>query len=339
MAGPIVSDDPEPMRIGPHALPSPLLLAPMAGITDRPFRVLCRRMGAGLAFSEMVSTNPRLRGTPKSRHRLDTTGEPGPIAVQIAGTDPEQMATAARYHREQGADIIDINMGCPAKKVCRKAAGAALMRDEVLVGRILDAVVAATDGPVMLKMRTGWDRDHRNAVAIARLAAAAGVSALTIHGRSRADGYDGPVEFDTVRRVRDTVDLPLIANGDIIDADSARQTLASTGADGLMIGRGAQGDPWIFQRLGRALGYLPDGQEPDRDQRHLEIRNHIHAIHAHYGTDIGVRVARKHIRWYLARLAEGLEAPQELLRESEPAAQFQHLDMILASYPQQEHAA
>lgn len=324
------------MRIGPHALPSPLLLAPMAGITDRPFRVLCRRWGAGLAFSEMVSANPRLRDTPKSRHRLETAGEPGPVAVQIAGTDPGEMAAAARYHRERGADIIDINMGCPAKKVCRRAAGAALMRDEALAGRILDAVVAAADGPVMLKMRTGWDHDQRNAVAIARLAAAAGISALTVHGRTRADGYHGPVEFDTVRRVRDAVDLPLIANGDITDAASARRALAATGADGLMIGRGAQGDPWIFQRLGRALSYLPDGDEPDRERRHATIREHIRAIHAHYGADTGVRVARKHIRWYFAGEPE---APLELLREDDPAAQLQRLDALLASYPQQEHAA
>jgi tRNA-dihydrouridine synthase B len=308
----------------------------MAGITDRPFRVLCRRWGASLAFSEMVSTNPRLRDTPKSRHRLETTGEPGPIAVQIAGTDPDQMASAARYHRERGADIIDINMGCPAKKVCRKAAGAALMRDEALAGRILDAVIAATDGPVMLKMRTGWDHDQRNAVAIARLAASAGIAALTIHGRTRADGYHGPVEFDTTRRVRDAVDLPLIANGDITDAASARRTLTATGADGLMVGRGAQGNPWIFQRLGRALGYLPADEEPNREQRHAAIREHIRAIHAHYGADPGVRVARKHIRWYFAG---GLEPPLELLREDDPATQLRHLDTLLASYPQQEHAA
>ncbi len=336
MAGPVSSDDPEPMRIGPYALSSPLLLAPMAGITDRPFRALCRRWGAGLAFSEMVSTNPRLRDTPKSRHRLEHVGEPGPIAVQLAGTDPEQMAAAARYHRAQGADIIDINMGCPAKKVCRKAAGAALMRDEALAGRILDAVVAAADGPVMLKMRTGWSPDHRNAVAIARLAAAAGISALTIHGRTRADGYHGPVEFDTVRRVRDAVDLPLIANGDITDAAGARHVLDTTGVDGLMIGRGAQGDPWIFQRLGRALGYLPAGDEPDRARRHAEIRDHIAAIHAHYGADIGVRVARKHIRWYFT---DGPEPPLELLRESDPVAQLQRLETLLASHPPQEHAA
>lgn len=286
-------------KIGPYTLPNPLILAPMAGVTDRPFRQLCRRLGAGLAVSEMVIADSRLWHTRKSRTRLDHEGEPEPRAVQIAGSDPDMLAEAARLNVCHGARIIDINMGCPAKKVCNRAAGSALMRDEHLVGRILEAVVRAVDVPVTLKMRTGWSRSHRNAVTIARMAEQAGVQALAIHGRTREDKYNGKAEYDTIAEVKSRVGIPVFANGDITSPEKARYVLGYTGADGLLIGRAAQGRPWIFREI---LHYLSTGThlpEPSLEEVEEILLQHLDELHRFYGETMGVRIARKHVSWYL----------------------------------------
>ena len=285
--------------IGPYRLPNPLIVAPMAGVTDRPFRLLCRRLGAGLAVSEMVIADSSLWHTRKSRLRLDHRGEPEPRSVQIAGGDAEMLANAARMNAEHGAQIIDINMGCPAKKVCNKAAGSALMRDETLVGEILEAVVAAVDVPVTLKMRTGWDQDNRNAVTIARMAENAGIQALAVHGRTRADAYRGAAEYDTIAEVKSRVGIPVFANGDITSPAVARQVLDHTGADGLLIGRAAQGSPWIFREI---LHFLETGQTlapPALDEVEQILAEHLDALHDFYGEVMGPRIARKHVGWYL----------------------------------------
>jgi len=289
---------PPPLHIGPHRIETPLLLAPMAGVTDRCFRVLCRRLGAGLCFSEMTHSDPKLRATPKSRARHDHDGESAPIAAQIVGAEPDMLARAAQYNVAHGAQIIDINMGCPAKKVCRREAGSALMRDERLVARILSTVTRAVRVPVTLKMRTGPDPDHRNAERIARIAEASGVAMISVHGRTRADAYRGAAEFDTIAAVKRAVGIPVIANGDIDGIDKARAVLAHTGADGLMIGRAAQGRPWIFRELAAGLRGEPLPPAPDARQVGHWMLEHVAAIHALYGPDMGVRVARKHIRWY-----------------------------------------
>ncbi|WP_199458172.1 MULTISPECIES: tRNA dihydrouridine synthase DusB [unclassified Marinobacter] len=286
-------------KIGPYTLPNPLIVAPMAGVTDRPFRQLCRRMGAGLAVSEMVIADSKLWHTRKSRTRLNHQGEPEPRSVQIAGGDPEMLADAARQNAEFGAQIIDINMGCPAKKVCNKAAGSALMKDEKLVRAILEAVVAVVDIPVTLKMRTGWDRDNRNAPVIARMAEDAGIQALAVHGRTRADKYNGNAEYDTIAAVKASVGIPVFANGDITTPEKARQVLAHTGANGLLIGRGAQGRPWIFREI---LHYLETGThlaEPPLDEVEQILSEHLAELHSFYGEKMGVRIARKHVGWYL----------------------------------------
>ncbi len=286
------------MKIGPYQLPNNLILAPMAGVTDRPFRQLCRALGAGMAVSEMVSSNSLLWGSAKTRRRADHRGEPAPKSVQIAGADPGMMAEAARHNAGQGAQIIDINMGCPAKKVCNVMAGSALLRDEALVGRILAAVVAAVDVPVTLKIRTGWDRDHRNAVTIARIAEDCGIQALAIHGRTRADGYRGEAEYDTIAEVKAAVGIPVIANGDITTPEKARFVLDYTGADAVMIGRAAQGRPWIFREIAH---YLATGEHlppPGPDEVRRILLGHLHNLYEFYGAHTGVRVARKHISWY-----------------------------------------
>lgn len=286
-------------KIGPYTLPNPLIVAPMAGVTDRPFRLLCRRLGAGLAVSEMVIADSSLWHTRKSRLRLDHTGEPEPRAVQIAGGDPEMLANAARFNAAHGAQIIDINMGCPAKKVCNKAAGSALMKDEDLVRDILAAVVAAVDIPVTLKMRTGWDSDHRNAPLIARMAEDAGIQALAIHGRTRADAYRGEAEYDTIAAVKSEVGIPVFANGDITSPQEAAWVLKHTGADGLLIGRAAQGSPWIFREI---LHFLQTDQvlaPPALDEVEQILIEHLLALHDFYGERMGVRIARKHVGWYL----------------------------------------
>lgn len=286
------------MRIGPYTLPNNLALAPMAGVTDLPFRLLCRRMGAGIAAGEMLTSDVRLWNTEKSRRRMDHSGEPEPRVVQIAGGDPEMMAEAAQRNVDAGAQIIDLNMGCPAKKVCNKAAGSALMRDEPLVRAILEAVVKAVSVPVTLKMRTGWDPANKNAVSIARMAESIGIQALAVHGRTRACMYRGDAEYDTIRAVKHSVSIPIFANGDIDSASKAKFVLEQTGADGLMIGRSAQGRPWIFRQI---HAFLSDGtllDEPSAEEVRDIMLAHLRDLHAFYGEDAGVRVARKHIDWY-----------------------------------------
>lgn len=286
------------MQIGPHSIVPALVLAPMAGVTDKPFRQLCKRLGAGLAVSEMTISNPRLWHTQKSLHRMDHVGEPAPISVQIAGTEPAQLAEAARYNVDHGAQIIDINMGCPAKKVCNAWAGSALMRDEALVARILQAVVAAVDVPVTLKIRTGWDADHRNGLQIARIAEDAGIAALAVHGRTRDQQYGGAAEYDTIAKIKSALRIPVMANGDIDSPQKALAVLRATGADALLIGRAAQGRPWIFREVAHylATGELlpPPGLTEIRDI----LLGHLRALHEFYGEHQGVRIARKHLGWY-----------------------------------------
>ena len=286
------------IRIGTFTLPNTLALAPMAGVTDLPFRLLCRRMGAGIAAGEMLTSDVRLWRTEKSRRRMDHSGEAEPRVVQIAGGDPAMMAQAAQLNVEAGAQIIDINMGCPAKKVCNKAAGSALMKDEALVRSILEAVVKAVNVPVTLKMRTGWDAGHRNAVAIARMAEDIGIQALAIHGRTRACMYRGDAEYETIAAVKRAVSVPIFANGDIDSARKAKLVLEQTGADGVMIGRAAQGRPWIFREVGVFLTRGDSIAEPPiADVRDIMLA-HLRDLHDFYGEEAGVRVARKHIDWY-----------------------------------------
>jgi tRNA-dihydrouridine synthase B len=286
------------MRIGPYLIDPPVVLAPMAGVTDKPFRLLCKQLGAGLAASEMTSADPSLWQTRKSLKRMDHAGEPDPVSVQIAGHDPAMLAEAARYNVANGAQIIDINMGCPAKKVCNVWAGSALLQDEPLVARIVKAVVDAVEVPVTLKIRTGWDRDHRNALNIARIAEDAGIAALAVHGRTRADKYEGEAEYATIAAVKTAVRIPVIANGDITTPQKARQVLDATGADALMIGRGAQGRPWIFREIAH---YLATGEllaEPEPAEVAAILLGHLEHLHAFYGEQAGVRIARKHLGWY-----------------------------------------
>lgn len=287
------------MRIGPYQLANNLVLAPMAGVTDRPFRQLCRSMGAGLAVSEMVSANSLLWGSEKTKRRADHAGENEPRSVQIMGADPQMMAEAARYNADNGAQIIDINMGCPAKKVCNVAAGSALLRDEALVGRILEAVIAAVpEIPVTLKIRTGWDRDNRNGVSVARIAESAGIQSLAVHGRTRADAYTGEAEYDTIAAIKAAITIPVIANGDITSPQKAKQVLDHTGVDGVMIGRAAQGRPWIFREIHH---YLTTGEllpEPSLQEVRDILLGHLHNLYAFYGEYTGMLMARKHISWY-----------------------------------------
>ena len=290
------------MRIGPHELPTPFAVAPMAGVTDRPFRQLCKRLGAGYAVSEMVAANPKLWATDKSRRRTDHAGEVEPIAVQIAGADPGLVADAARYNVDRGAQIIDINLGCPAKKVCNAAAGSALLSDEPLVARIVRAVVAAVAVPVTLKLRTGPHPQWRNAVRIARMAEAEGIAALAVHGRTRACAFVGTVEYETIAQVKHAVGVPVFANGDIITPADARHVLACTGADGLMIGRAAQGRPWIFREIAHYLATGTEMPPPTVAEVHALIVAHLADHYAFYGEELGVRIARKHLGWYTAGL-------------------------------------
>jgi tRNA-dihydrouridine synthase B len=283
----------------------------MAGVTDRPFRQLCKRLRAGYAISEMVGADPRLRNTDKSRRRLNHTGEAAPIAVQIAGADPRMLADAARYNVDHGAQVIDINMGCPAKKVCNAAAGSALLSNEPLVAAIVSAVVAAVDVPVTLKIRTGPSPGTRNAVAIARIAEAAGVAALAVHGRTRACAFVGAVEYDTIRAVKDAIDIPVIANGDIDSPWRAREVLSLTGADGLMIGRAAQGRPWIFREVEHFLTTGEALLPPTVAEARTLILEHLDDHYAFHGEDVGVRTARKHLGWYTESLSGGIEFRRE----------------------------
>ena len=311
------------MQIGPFHIDPPVVLAPMAGVTDKPFRQLCKRLGAGLAVSEMTTADPRLWHTSKSQRRADHIGEPDPISVQIAGYDPRMLADAARYNVDLGAQLIDINMGCPAKKVCNVYSGSALLQDEALVARIVEAVVKAVDVPVTLKIRTGWNRDNRNGVSIARIAEDAGIAALAVHGRTRADLYLGDAEYETIAAIREAVRIPLMANGDIDTPEKAAHVLKVTGADALMIGRAAQGRPWIFREIAHFLSTGSTVAPPSA----LEVRDilvgHLEDLYAFYGELPGVRIARKHLGWYardrpenaaFRSVVNGTECPTTQLR-------------------------
>jgi tRNA-dihydrouridine synthase B len=291
------------MQIGPYLLRNNLIVAPMAGVTDRPFRQLCKRMGAGMAVSEMVTSNSLLYGSAKTLRRANHDGEVEPIAVQIAGADPRMLAEAARYNVHQGAQIIDINMGCPAKKVCNVMAGSALLQDETLVARILETVVKAVPVPVTLKIRTGWDSSHRNALNVARIAEQCGIRSLAIHGRTRACGYTGHAEYDTIAEVKARVGIPVVANGDITSPEKAKHVLDHTGADAIMIGRAAMGRPWIFREIQHYLQTGTHLPAPETTEIQQVLTAHLHDLYAFYGEYTGLRMARKHISWYTKGLA------------------------------------
>jgi tRNA-dihydrouridine synthase B len=312
------------MQIGPHVIDPPVVLAPMAGVTDKPFRQLCKRLGAGLAVSEMTTADPRLWTTRKSLKRMDHAGEPDPISVQIAGYDPAMLAEAARYNVDHGAQIVDINMGCPAKKVCNVWAGSALLQDEALVGRILGAVASAVDVPVTLKIRTGWNRENRNGLAIARIAEDAGIAALAVHGRTRADLYEGEAEYDTIAAIKAAIRIPVFANGDIDTPERARHVLDYTRADAVMIGRAAQGRPWIFREIAH---YLASGETlppPGPTEVRDILLGHLDDLYAFYGETQGVRIARKHLGWYAKDRPENA-AFRAVANRAESAAEQQRL--------------
>jgi tRNA-dihydrouridine synthase B len=325
------------MQFAGFTLRNNLFVAPMAGVTDRPFRQLCKRLGAGVAVSEMVTSNSLLYGSEKTRRRANHTGEVDPISVQIAGADPAMMAEAARYNADRGAQIIDINMGCPAKKVCNVMAGSALMQDEPLVARILEAVVAAVpDTPVTLKFRTGWNRDHRNAPTIARIAEQSGIRAVAIHGRTRADQYTGDAEYDTIARVKQLVAIPVIANGDITTPEKAKFVLDYTRADGLMIGRAAQGRPWIFREIEHFLvtgEHLP----PPLVSEILQVcRAHLADLYAFYGEETGVKIARKHISWYTRGLIGSAAFRRMMNQLPDVRAQLEAVDTFFGHLAEQD---
>ncbi|MCK5121826.1 MAG: tRNA dihydrouridine synthase DusB [Methylococcales bacterium] len=319
------------MQIGPHKLKNNLILAPMAGITDRPFRELCRQFGVGLAVSEMVASNPTLQKHRRTLLKTDYTGESGLRSVQILGTDPQQMADAALLNWQRGAQIIDINMGCPAKKVCSVAAGSALLKNEALVKRILDAVVNAVDIPVTLKIRTGWDPENKNALTIAQIAEQSGIAALTIHGRTRACKFNGIAEYDTIKQVKSTVNIPVIANGDITSAEKAQQVLDYTEADAIMIGRAAQGNPWIFSNILNQLNIDKSFKNPSVNEIKLIINNHLEHLYSFYGNISGVRIARKHIGWYFDHLGSIPETrKKEIYQVNNPAQQIAMVNSVFS---------
>jgi len=337
---PVHAEVPAPLRIGPYALPGRVVLAPMAGVTDRPFRILCRNLGAGLAASEMITADMRLWTTSKSRHRMDHAGEPEPRVVQLAGADAQALAEAARANVALGAQIIDLNMGCPAKKVCGRLCGSALLTDEPLVARILAAVVDAAGVPVTLKIRTGWDRTRRNGVQIARLAQDTGIAAVAVHGRTRADFYAGSAEYDTIRDIKSQVRIPVFANGDIDTPQKAREVLDFTGADGVMIGRASHGAPWIF---GAVNAHLQSGIATEAllrgDVRDI-ILSHLDSLYSFYGEETGVRIARKHLGWYCEQLLENpAHARGQLMAADSTAAQFAHAVKHFADWVSQAAAA
>ncbi|MBD8628774.1 tRNA dihydrouridine synthase DusB [Oxalobacteraceae sp. CFBP 8753] len=319
------------MQIGPYLLRNNVFVAPMAGVTDRPFRQLCKQLGAGYAVSEMAASNPRLWASEKTSRRIDHAGEMEPKAVQIAGADPKDLADCAKFNVERGAQIIDINMGCPVKKVCNSWCGSALLQHEDLVERILHAVVEAVDVPVTLKFRTGWDRQNKNALRIARLAEQAGIQMLTLHGRTRADGYKGDAEYDTIRAVKASVGIPVVANGDITTPEKAKFVLDYTGADAVMIGRAAQGRPWICREIDHFLRtgeYMP---APLVEEVRELMHEHLPAHYAFYGEFIGVRTARKHIGWYVQDLPDGEEFRQRMNLLESTAEQLAAMDDFLKS--------
>ncbi|MFK7830524.1 MAG: tRNA dihydrouridine synthase DusB [Congregibacter sp.] len=315
------------LTIGPYLTANPVALAPMAGVTDLPFRRLCARFGAGLLVGEMVHSDPALRESRKSRQRRQHDLEIAPRSVQIVGNDPLMMAAAAQHNVKCGAQIIDINMGCPAKKVCRKAAGSALLADERLVAEILQRVVQAVDAPVTLKIRTGVDPAHRNGPSIARIAEDAGIALISVHGRTRACAFQGVAEHDTTARIVDSVDIPVLANGDIGSAQQARQVLAHTGAAGVMIGRAAQGAPWLPGLIAAELAGQP-AVVPDTDVQYRVMREHLEQLHGFYGDIAGPRIARKHIGWYLDGVSDVREFKREFNRIGCPTAQLSFLDTI-----------
>ncbi len=325
--------------IGPYQINSQTILAPMAGVTDLPFRQLCREMGAGLVVSEMVASDPTTWSTRKSRLRIQFGNEPSPRSVQIAGYDPQMMAEAAQFNVAQGAEIIDINMGCPAKKVCKRAAGSALLRDPELVERILTAVVSAVDVPVTLKIRTGWDRQNRNAPEIAKIAEQSGIQALAIHGRTKACRFVGEVEYDSIAEVVDRISIPVFANGDITSAEQARAVLHKTGASAVMIGRGAQGNPWIFQQINH---YLTQGEllpQPTLEQVGKVMIRHLADLHEFYGEVGGVRISRKHIGWYSRWLDDGKAFTKIFNQHETRLQQQQQLSEFFSKCSPQERAA
>jgi len=319
------------VQIGPYALRNNVFVAPMAGVTDRPFRQLCKKLGAGYAVSEMAASNPRLWASEKSSRRTDHAGEMEPKAVQIAGAVPEELAECAKFNVDRGAQIIDINMGCPVKKVCNNWCGSALLQHEDLVQRILEAVVRAVDVPVTLKFRTGWDRQNKNALTIARMAEQAGIAMLTLHGRTRADGYKGDAEYDTIAAVKAAVSIPVVANGDITTPEKAKFVLDHTGADAVMIGRAAQGRPWICREIDHYLRtgeYLP---APLVDEVRDLMNEHLPAHYAFYGEYLGVRTARKHIGWYVQDLPDGEEFRQRMNLLESTAEQLAAVDDFFKS--------
>ncbi len=331
------------MQIGPYTIAPKVILAPMAGVTDKPFRVLCKRLGAGLCVSEMTTSDPRFWNTAKSRHRMDHSGEPAPVSVQIAGTVPSIMADAARHNVDHGAQIIDINMGCPAKKVCNAWAGSALMREPALVAGILEAVVNAVDVPVTLKIRTGWAADQRNALEIARIAEAAGIAALAVHGRTRDQQYRGVAEYDTIAGIKAALSIPVMANGDIDSPRKAESVLRHTGCDAVLIGRAAQGRPWILREIAH---YLATGEllpEPTL----LEVRDvllgHLEHLHGFYGEVSGVRIARKHLGWYARDRPENAHFRSVVNRADTAKAQLRltcdYFDALVAGVAPQLPAA
>jgi tRNA-dihydrouridine synthase B len=327
------------MQIGPYRIDPPVVLAPMAGVTDKPFRLLCKRLGAGLAVSEMTTADPKLWHTRKSLMRMDHAGEPEPVSVQIAGYDPAMLAEAARFNVANGAQLIDINMGCPAKKVCNVWSGSALLQDEPLVARIVKAVVDAVDVPVTLKIRTGWNRDNRNALAIARIAEDSGIAALSVHGRTRADKYEGHAEYDTITAVKTAIRIPVLANGDVTTPQQARRVLDLTGADAVMIGRGAQGRPWIFREIAH---YLATGEllpEPGPDEVAAILLGHLEQLYGFYGEQAGVRIARKHLGWYAKDRPENAAFRQVVNRAESAAEQLQLTRAYFAGLAEPRRAA
>jgi tRNA-dihydrouridine synthase B len=310
------------MKIGPYELGSNVVLAPMVGVTDRPFRVIAKRFGAGLAASEMITSDVRLWTTKKTKSRMDHGGEPEPRVVQLAGADPDALAEAARRNVDLGAQIIDINMGCPAKKVCNKLCGSALLTDEPLVAKILSAVVAAAGVPVTLKTRTGWSRDLRNGVRIAQLAESCGIAALAVHGRTREDFYDGAAEYETIREIASHVRIPLFANGDIDSPQKARTVLDLTRATGVMLGRAAHGSPWIFRDVNYFLSHGKIAPALPISEVSATILAHLESLYAFYGEETGLRVARKHLGWYFEKLQDAPDVRRALMAASTSATQF-----------------
>ncbi len=327
------------LTIGPHNVESRLILAPMAGITDLPFRNLCRQMGAGFAIAEMVTSDQRLWHTRKSRQRLGGDGETGLRAIQIAGADPDMMASAAKSVETLGADILDINMGCPAKKVCNKAAGSALLKDERLVASILSAVVDAVSLPVTLKIRTGWCKDTRNALQIAQIAEQSGIQALTIHGRTRACKFNGNAEYETIAKVKQQVSIPLIANGDINSATKAQFVLEHTGADALMIGRAARGRPWIFAEIDYFIKKHQFREPLSIGDFKQYVLDHLKGLHLHYGDFLGPRIARKHLGWYFSHLREGQQYRSSFNKLDSTLEQTEYLETIFQKLNNDERLA